>query len=160
MADLNGKFAVVTFTEYLGLGYIFDKSVWNVFPIFADYFEAQKLWNNQVELIEERNFKMRFIEHQDGYKFMLYAEPLSQTEANFAFYRRLNLSKNYRAFKSGFKDQAVFRFGILDSESQPNYLSKFKIVSDVEFLNQENIHENSIEWIIEEAQRRMRAAYG
>jgi hypothetical protein len=61
MADLNGKFGVVTFTEYLGLGYIFDKGVWNVFPIFADYFEAQKLWNNQVELIEERNFMMRFI---------------------------------------------------------------------------------------------------
>ncbi len=160
MADLNGKFGVITFTEYLGLGYIFDKRVWNVFPVFGDYFEAQKLWNNLVEPVEERSLKMRFIEHQDGYKFMLFTEPFSQKDATFAFYRRLNISGNYRAFKSGFKDQVVFRFGILDSESRPNYLSKSKVVTNVKFLNQESLQENSIEWLIEESQRRMRVKYG
>jgi len=160
MTELNDNSFFVIYTEYLGLGYICQKGVWNVFPVFSDYFEAQEIWNDQFEPIEASNFKMRFIEYQNNYEFILYTEPVSQTKANFVFYRTLNISENYRAFKSGFKGQAVFRFGILDSESQPNYLSKFKVVSDIKFLNQENLQENTVEWRIEELQRRLKAKYG
>jgi hypothetical protein len=159
VANIN-YFTTLWYTDFLGIGYILDNNGWSVFPIFSNLMNAQKLWTEHIEPLDEKSLKMRFIEYNGDYKFILYPFPFTKGKTNFGFYRSLESSKNYSVFKQKFNGEVLFRFGMLGKDSEPIYYPKSKLVTDVKFMKNSEVVENSIEWIAEEVQRRMRAKYG
>ncbi len=159
-------FSAIWFADFLGVGYILDDRGWSVFPIFPNISDAQKIWTEELESLDEKSLRMRFIEYGREYKFILYPSPLSKQGTNFCFYRSLALSHNYRMFKEKSKGKVLFRFGILEKklepikDSKPIFFNKSKMVTDIKFMKSEDVTKNSIEWVAEEVQRRMREKYG
>lgn len=144
------------YTDFLGIGYLHKQSEWMVIPVFTSRAAAEKLWDEQIQSIDEKTLKMRFIEQGSSYKFILYALPLSKGELNIGFYRSISSSKTYNLFKANFSDNVFFTFGVLGDGRHPEYLREFKFVTDVKFLKDTEVEENSVEWIAEEAQRQAR----
>lgn len=46
-----------------------------VIPVFTSRSNAEKLWDEQIQSIDEKTLKMRFIEQGSNYKFILYSLP-------------------------------------------------------------------------------------
>jgi hypothetical protein len=155
VTDRRDLFAAVWFTDYAGIGYIFDGRDWSVFPLFKSKTEAEKIWMEFIEPLSEKNLRMRFIELNGEYKFILYPFPLSSQVPNFGFYRSLASSETYRVFKSRFKGEALFRFGVLD-EGNPTMMRRAKLVTDIKFIKSSEVKKDSMEWIAEEVQRKAR----
>jgi len=156
MPDID-YFTAIWYTDYIGIGYIWDNKGWNVFPIFTNSLNAKKLWDEQIEPLDEKRFRMRFIELNGEYKFILYLFPFSKAKPNFGFYRSMASSESYSMFKQNFDGKAHFRFGIFGTAKEPIVYHKSKLVTDIKFMKSSEVVENSIEWIAEEVQRRLRA---
>ena len=156
MTDKRDLYTAVWFTEYAGIGYVYDGKEWSIFPLFRSESEAEKVWMEFIEPLNEKNLRMRFIERNGEYEFMLYPFPLSAQEPNFAFYRTLASSENYRVFKQRCKGQALFGFGVLKGEENPTIFSRTKLVTDIKFMKSSEVKKGSLEWIAEEVQRKAR----
>jgi len=57
------------------------------------------LWNDEVESLDEQTLKMRFIEYENAYKFILYTT-FQKDKVNFGFYRSLSSKDTYNIFKN------------------------------------------------------------
>ena len=159
MTDME-YFTAIWFTEFLGIGYLRNERGWHVFPMFTNPSEAEKIWEEQIEPLNEKNLKMRFVELNGKYKFILYPFPISKEKPNFGFYRSVSSSESYSVFKKNFNGKVHFTFGILGDGSTPTIHCKSKLVTDVQFMKSSEVKQNSIEWIAEEVQRRLRVKYG
>ena len=159
MTDME-NFYVIWYTEYLGMGYLRNDSGWHVFPMFTSPSKAEEIWEEYVEPLSEDSIKMRFIELNGKYNFILYSLPMLKDKANFGFYRTLSSSETYNVFKKNFEGKVLFTFGILGDGSTPTIYCKSKLVTDVKFMKSSEVEKNSIEWLAEEVQRRLRAKYG
>jgi len=151
MSDID-YFSVIWYADYLGIGYVCDKKGWSVFSIFSSRSNAEMIWNDQIEPLDETTLKMRFIECGNEYEFILYAYPFQREKANFGFYRSLSSSETYNVFKRNFSGEAFLTFGTIGDGLKPDILNKAKLVSDVKFVKSIDVKENSIEWIAEVAQ--------
>jgi len=87
-SNING------YTDYFGIGYALAKKGWTVFPIFTNPSNAKMLWNDQIESLDDQTLKMRFIEYENEYKFILYPFPFQKDRVNFGFYRSIRLIKD------------------------------------------------------------------
>jgi hypothetical protein len=154
-------FGAIWYTEFLGIGYIqLPKVGWHVFPIFTNTSDAEKIWIEQIEPLDEKSLKMRFVEYGSEYKFILYPFPWSKEKTNFCFYRSLGSSETYNVFKKNFDGRVYFTFGKFGNSQYPILLRNSKLVTDIRFMKSSEVKPNSIEWIAEDVQRRMRAKYG
>ena len=144
---------LVWYTDYLEVGYAYEKKGWQVFPVFSSPSNAKKIWNNQVEPLEDQTLKMRFIEHGNEYKFICYPFPFQKDKLNFGFYRSINSSGAYNKFRRSFFGKVSFAFATIGDGIKPNIFNKTKQVSDVKFMKNTDVMENSIEWIAEKSQQ-------
>jgi hypothetical protein len=149
----NGEIAVTWFAHYLGLGYLLDRRGWHIFPIFKEASEARQVWDECVDPLDETGLRMRFVELDGEYEFILYSEPFSKEKPNFGFYRRFDISQNYGVFKQRCTGTAFFRFGVLRAGQSPLVFKKFKVVTNIKFMKREEIAKGSPEWWAREAQR-------
>jgi hypothetical protein len=152
MADMD-YLKLVWYTDYLEVGYAYEKKGWQVFPVFSSPSNAKKIWNNQVEPLEDQTLKMRFIEHGNEYKFICYPFPFQKDKLNFGFYRSINSSGAYNKFRRSFFGKVSFAFATIGDGIKPNIFNKTKQVSDVKFMKNTDVMENSIEWIAEKSQQ-------
>jgi hypothetical protein len=134
---------ILWFTDFLGIGYVHKPTGWLVFPVFTSRSNAEKLWSEQVEPIDEKNLRIRFIEQDNEYKFLLYAQPLAPGKVTVGFYRSLRLSETYNVFKDSFLGKVNFTFGIIGDGVHPKHLKDYKLVTDVKFINAAEVEENS-----------------
>ena len=146
---------VVWYTEYLGVGYLYDGHDWSVFLLFEKSSDAGKVWNNEVKPLDEKSLKMRFVELNEDYEFILYSEPFSTERPNWAFYRHLDTSETYKIFKQRCGGQAYFRFGIKKGQKVTLFKAS-KLVTDIKFLKPNQIARNTPEWIAREVQRKIK----
>ncbi len=153
MSD-NDYYNLVWFTDYFGIGYSIDKKGWSVFPIFSNPLSAKMIWNDQIESVDEQTLKMRFIEYENEYKFILFPFPFEKDRVNFGFYRSISSLKTYKVFKRNLPIKAFFTFGTFGDGFKPNILNKSKVVSDIQFFKKADVKENSIEWIAEKSQEK------
>ena len=159
MSDIDYS-NIIWYTDYFGIGYALDKKGWSVFPIFTNPSSAKMLWNDQIESLDEQTLKMRFIEYENQYKFILYPFPFQKERVNFGFYRSISSLKTYKIFKRNFPSKAFFTFGTIGDGSKPDIFNKAKLVSDIQFFKKADVKENSIEWIAEKCQEMRRRQYG
>lgn len=142
--------------NFIGVGYRYYDIYMNVFPMFEDRMYAFKLWKKTVEWWPDHKIKLRFIEENDNYWFILYGGS-DYKDDNTGFVKSVPISENYQRFKEGCENKATLRFGIYkenakskkrdnDEKFALELLKKSKSVYDIEFLQYSDLAFDSIEW--------------
>jgi hypothetical protein len=146
------------YAEFLGIGYVHDRIGWNVAVIFDKPSEANQVWKEQIEPLNENSIRLSFLEDESGYKFIFYSLPLLQLpKSNFGLYRSLDISKHYLKFQEECGGKAFLRFAVLGTEPMPVLMEGSKLVTEIKFMKRKDVARNSPEWIAEEVQKRARA---
>lgn len=143
---------IAWFDDFLGVGYRYHEVHMNVFPVFNDKMFAFKLWMKTVNAWPDDQIKLRFVEHNDNYWFVLY--DASQYRNGVAgFVKLVPRSDNYERFKAGYEKKAILRFGIYKESKKKGgsgfnleVLKKSKSVYDIAFLQYSDVSPESTEW--------------
>ncbi len=146
-----GSIPISWFKDFAGVGYRYHDVHMNVFPLFNDKMFAFKLWKKSIEWWPDDGIRLRFVEQDNDYWFILYGGS-DYKQDNTGFVRRMPLSENYERFKVGFEKKAILRFGIYkdstkkDTKYDLEVLKKSKSVYDITFVKYSELSPDSIEW--------------
>jgi len=141
------------FTEFIGVGYDYHDVQMNVFPLFEDKAYASELWRKTFAKLHGNQVRIRFVEDQNNYWFIVYAITL---EDYIGLVKKVPISENYYRFKEAFMDRAILRFGVYkkndyqsDKNKGRNYqfevLKKSKLVRDVRFMRYSELPKDGVE---------------
>lgn len=83
----------------------------NVVPLFSDKNDATRLWQTTVRPWIDPSIRVRFVESDDKYWFIMDSES-KNPDSNRSFFKVLAHSDNYERFKNGYEGEAYLRFGI------------------------------------------------
>jgi hypothetical protein len=140
------------FKDFLGVGYRYHDVYMNVFPLFEDKMSAFKLWKKTIEWWPDDAIKLRFVEQDDSYWFILYGGSVYSND-NSGFVKKVPVSENYERFRVGYEKKVILRFGIYKesvkkkdgSKYELEVLKKSKSVYDIAFLKYDELAPDSIE---------------
>jgi hypothetical protein len=154
---VNSK-PIFWFRDFIGVGYRYHDVYMNVIPLFEDKMFAYRLWKKTIEWWPDDKIKLRFVEQDDSYWFIIYGSSTYKDD-NTGFVKKVPmLSENYKRFKVGYEKKAILRFGIYreknlkkkEEEDDKKYdleiLKKSKSIYDIAFLKYEQLSPESIEW--------------
>ena len=141
------------FKDFVGVGYRYHDVYMNVFPLFEDKMAAFKLWKKTIEWCSDDALRLRFVEQEEDYWFILYGSS-NYTKDNTGFVKKVPISENYQRFKEGYEKKAILRFGIYKEGVKKNdgskydleVLKKSKSVYDITFVKYEDLSPESLEW--------------
>jgi hypothetical protein len=126
----------------------------NVFPLFKNKIDAFKLWKRTIEWWPDDKIKLRFVEQDGAYWFILYGGS-DYSKDNTGFVKKVPISENYKRFKVGYEKKAILRFGIYKENTNKNQgnakfnleiLKKSKSVYDIVYYQYSCLPHDSIEW--------------
>lgn len=83
----------------------------NVIPLFSDRKEATELWHETINWWVDPSIKIRFVEIDDSYWFIMGSES-QKPDSNLSFFKILPKSENYERFKKGHGGEAYLRLGV------------------------------------------------
>lgn len=134
------------------MGYRYHDVYMNVFPLFEDKMFAFKLWKKTAEWWPDDEIRMRFIEQDDSYWFILYAASQYKGD-NTGFVKKVQISENYQRFKAGYEKKVILRFGIYKANPKKKeggkydleILKKTKSVYDIKFIPFSQLEPHSLE---------------
>jgi hypothetical protein len=140
------------FKDFLGVGYRYHDVFMNVFPLFDDKMFAFKLWKKTIEWWPDDAIKLRFVEQDDSYWFILYGGSVYSND-NSGFVKKVPVSENYERFRVGYEKKVILRFGIYKESVKKKdgikydleVLKKSKSVYDIAFLKYDELAPDSIE---------------
>jgi hypothetical protein len=152
----NHNHTITWFNKFIGVGYRYYDIYMNVFPMFEDRMYAFKLWKKTIEWWPDDQIKLRFIEEDGNYWFILYGGSEYKGD-NTGFVKNIPISENYQRFKEGCENKATIRFGIYkentkskkkddDEKFAIELLKKSKSVYDIKFLQCADVAFDSVEW--------------
>ena len=98
------------YSDFLGVAYRYFDLRMNVVPLFSDRKKALGAWSEYVHWWNDHDIKLRFVESDDQYWFILASET-RRPDHNMAFFKLLPKSENYTRFKKGYLGEAYLRFG-------------------------------------------------
>ena len=145
----------IWFKDFVGVGYRYHDVYMNVFPLFVDKMFAFRLWKKTVDWWPDDRIKLRFVEQDGSYWFILYHDGSGYKGDNTGFVKKVPVSENYERFKAGFEKKATLRFGIYNENPKKKkegqkyeleILKKSKSVYDIAFLQHSELAPDSIEW--------------
>ena len=148
MFALPADVPVRWFDEFLGVGYRYYDLRMNVFPILPDKKQANKIWQEVINWWPDPSIKIRFVEVDDDYWFVMTADS-PFPDSNRAFFKLLKRSEHYERFKKGHEGEAYLRLGTYkqkDESPQVELLKKKKIVTDIKFLYESEVKEDALAW--------------
>ena len=88
----------------------------NVVPLFSDRKFATKLWTETVHWWVDPSIRIRFVEIDDHYWFIMGSES-QKPDTNKSFFKVLPKSENYERFKKGHGGEAYIRFGVYSEQT-------------------------------------------
>lgn len=143
------------FTNFVGVGYRYHDIYMNVLPLFEDKRYALKLWKKTIEWWPDDEIKLRFVEYNDKYWFILYGGSKYKGD-NTGFIKHFQISENYKRFKHGYETQVLLRFAIYKENKNKEridnnnkfgleLLKRSKSIFDIKFLNYFDLPSDSIE---------------
>ena len=143
----------MAFAKCVGIGYDYHDIHLNVFPLFEDKIYAIDLWKKTFDSLDDHQIRIRFVEHEDNYWFIVYAV---ESGHNVEFVKNVLLSENYQKFREGFVDRVILRFCIYKKNAEGvtkndgikgrfEILRKSKTVTDVKFMKYTDLPSDSIE---------------
>lgn len=141
------------FNNFIGVGYRYHDIYMNVLPLFEDKRYALKLWKKTIEWWPDDEIKLRFVEYNDKYWFILYGGSKYKGD-NTGFIKHFQISENYKRFKHGYETQVLLRFAIykenknkerIDNKFGLELLKRSKSIFDIKFSNYFDLPSDSIE---------------
>src|SRR5919205_1764771 len=99
------------FKGFLGVGYRYHDVYMNVLLLFDNKKYAFNLWKKTIEWWADDEIKLRFVEDDKSYWFILYGGS-EYKDDNTGFVKNVPISENYQRFKEGCENKATIRFGI------------------------------------------------
>jgi hypothetical protein len=147
------KQPIFWFNNFVGVGYRYHDIYMNVLPLFKDKRYAFKLWKKTIEWWPDDEIKLRFVEYNDKYWFILYGGSKYKGD-NTGFVKHFHISENYKRFKHGYEKQVLLRFAIYkenknkemtDNKFGLELLKRSKSIFDIKFLNYFDLPSDSVE---------------
>lgn len=105
------------YQDFLGVAYRYFDLRMNVVPLFSDRIQASNLWNETVHWWSDHDIKLRFVEAEDQYWFIMAAES-RRPDHNTSFFKLLQKSDNYLRFKKGHMGEAYLRFAVYSQKGE------------------------------------------
>ncbi len=126
------------FDDFLGLGY----HLYDVRPVLLLLIDERKkvanTWNKIVKYFPDDEIKVRFIEKDSKYEFVLYCESRILL-TTWVFSKSLNISQHYKEFKEDYNGAAILKLALYIKKKDKNELEIFKYqkrLTDVKFLSE------------------------
>jgi hypothetical protein len=129
---------VIWFDAFLGVGYEFYEVRSKVILIFDKKKTLFDAWNKIIKWWPDNEIKMRFVETNHSYDFILYGDS-SALEARWVFLKALKLSQHYKTFRDDYEGAAILRLAVYRPKRDSYELELFdysKRVTDVMFLEE------------------------
>ena len=105
--------------DFLGVAYRYFDLRMNVVPLFPERKQANELWNQIVHWWNDHDIKIRFVENEDQYWFIMGSDS-KRPDRNRGFFKVLQKSENYQRFKKGHMGEAYLRFGVYAEKNESN----------------------------------------
>jgi hypothetical protein len=127
------------FDAFAGIGYYFH----DVRPLLLLVFEKRNelfySWKKVLKWWPEDDMRIRFVETNDSYKFIMYCESLVP-DTDTVFLKFLNMSENYKKFKVEYEGAANLGLAIRRKSHEDKFeLEIFKYrkrIANLRFLNE------------------------
>jgi hypothetical protein len=124
------------FDAFMGVGYEFYEVRTKVILIFDNRKTLFDAWKKVIKWWPDHEIKMRFVETNNSYEFILYADSVA-LDNRWVFLKALKVSENYKAFKNDYEGAALLRLALYRPKGDSYELEIFdysKRVTDVMFL--------------------------
>jgi hypothetical protein len=130
----------------MGVGYHFYDVHTKVLLIFNEKKPLFSTWGKVIKWWPDDEIKMRFLEENDSYKFILYGESRILT-TKWVFLKALKASEHYKRFKDDYDGAAYLGMALYRPKDDSYELEIFKYrkkVTDVKFLRETDSEEDVI----------------
>lgn len=137
---------ITWFTDFMGLGYRYYDVKPGVLLIFDKSNSIHNVWHRVIKWWPDDEIRMRFVETDDSYEFVLYGESRI-LKGNWVFVKTLNVSEHYRKFKEGYEGEARLGLALYKPKEDSYELSIYKYnksVADVRFLKEFEAEQDKI----------------
>ncbi len=126
------------FDAFLGLGYQFFDVRAKVIVIFNSRRTLLNAWNKVIKWWPDDIIKMRFLENDGLYEFMMYGDSRI-LDSLWVFQKTLNRSEHFETFRNDYDGATYLRLALYKPKKNSSELELFdyqKRVSDVLFLKE------------------------
>lgn len=126
------------FSDFMGVGYHFYHVHTKVLLIFDEKKPLLSAWGKVIKWWPDDEIKMRFVEENDSYEFILYGESRILT-TRWVFLKALKTSEHYKRFKEDYEGAAYLGLALYKPKDDSYELEIFKYrkkVTDVKFLKE------------------------
>ena len=113
---MSSRSSIPWYDDFVGVAYRYYDLRMNVVPLFTDRKEASSLWHDTIHPWVDPSIKIRFLEMDDKYWFIMGAES-QKPDTNLSFFKELTKSENYERFKKGHDGEAYLRLGVYAKKS-------------------------------------------
>ena len=134
------------FHDFMGVGYHFHDVHTKVLLIFNERKPLLSAWGKVIKWWPDDEIKMRFVEENDSYEFVLYGESRILT-TRWVFLKALKASEHYKRFKEDYDGAAYLGLALYKPKDDSYELEIFKYrkkVADVKFLKENDVEEDVI----------------
>lgn len=134
------------FHDFMGVGYHFYDVHTKVLLIFNERKPLLGAWGKVIKWWPDDEIKMRFVEENDSYEFVLYGESRILT-TRWVFLKALKASEHYKRFKEEYDGAAYLGLALYKPKDDSYELEIFKYrkkVTDVKFLKEADAEEDGI----------------
>lgn len=134
------------FDDFLGLGYHMYDVKPTIFLMFDGRKKVGNTWNKIIKYFPDDEIKIRFVEREPNYDFVLYCESriLSTT---WVFLKTLKISEHYKQFKEDYEKAANLKLALYVPKKETyeleifNYLKK---ITDLKFPTESEIEQDFV----------------
>jgi len=113
---MSSQSSIPWYDDFVGVAYRYYDLRMNVVPLFIDRKEAASLWHDTIHSWVDPSIKIRFLELDDKYWFIMGADS-QKPDTNLSFFKELPKSENYERFKKGHGGEAYLRLGVYAKKS-------------------------------------------
>jgi hypothetical protein len=111
------RVSIPWYEDFLGVAYRYFDLRMNVVPLFSNKKQATDMWNENIHWWSDHDIKLRFVESDDQYWFIIASET-RRPDHNTSFFKLLPKSDNYERFKKGHQGEAYLRFGVYSKKEE------------------------------------------
>ncbi len=134
------------FHDFVGVGYNVTDYYPNVYLLFDGRKKPVNAWNEIIKYWPDDEIKMRFVEDDTNYHFILYCH--SRVLLNTSVFPKiLKISQYYLEFKEEYKNIAILKLALFKLKNNKHELEIYKYkkkITDVRFLNKSEATEDFI----------------
>jgi hypothetical protein len=134
------------FDDFLGVGYHFYSVRPNILLIFDQKTKILKIWKEVIKYWPDDEIKVRFVETDDSFEFVLYCESRILL-TTWVFLKALKRSEHYQRFKDDYDGAAILGLALHKPKGDTYELEIYKYkkrITDLKFLKESETEQDFI----------------